>query len=566
MIYTGAFLFDHPQAGRVAGWGAVAGRPARRYDALSGALTSPDIIWWTNADDESLAKLAMPARFLPENTFGAHMATFLEAWGVSLTALSAPERRERGLPRHFMVARDPETAAALAALIAARIPEWTRVPIACGHYVKQILPAVRSAPAPSVTKALRRLVLDESEYFSRTAERSSPSRTLRAFTLSPMQTARNLVQIPAAHGTEGLHLVYPAGAWRSVRSTPYRTLPEMLEAPRPLLAYARVEMPDSALANLLVLGSGTKTKTREWFAVPELSLLASIGAKVTLGRQGRGSPLWEAEGRREITPPPSGLLTDGSWSAGSAHLALMLAMGRDVRGQATPVQLWLRGIDMTHTLLAAMRLSRAVLDALPHTRPRLFGHYLGCVWVMLDHLHETDEPVLQAAVLREGFLPRDRPLCPGLADSETSAPLATRWLAAAREAGPIIAPLIDGLGLVVSPEQARTIEDHAGAGTVSATVAATAAAYVFADPAAPDWTAAIGSWKARGDDPAATVALIQSAQVLADALPAAGRQSLVQTVGTLARDGRPIGLIREAVNRLASRTPSKSSPRQGDAA
>ena len=567
MIYTGAFLFDHPKSGQVAGWGAVAGQPARRYESLSGALTSPDIIWWTNADNEVLTQLAMPARFLPENTFGAHMASFLEAWGVPLLALSNAEMRERGFSRNFTLAGDPEMAAALAALIAARIPEWTKVPLACGHYIKQVLPAARSAPAPSVTRALRRLVNDESEYFSRTAERSSPSRTFRAFSLSPMQAARNLTQIPSETG-DGLVLAYPAGSWRSVKSAPHRTVQDLLEAARPLLAYARVEMPDSALASLLVLGSGTKSKTREWFAVPELSLLAGIGAKVTVGgSRGRGTLLWEAERRQEVAPPPSGLLHDGSWSAGAAALALLTAMGRDQRGQITPTQLWLRGIDMTHTLLAAMRLSRAIGEALPDTRPRLFGHYLGSAWLMLDNLMESDEPVLQAAALREGFLVRGAPVHPGLSDIDSGAPLAARWLAASREAGPVVASLIDGLGLVATPEQAQAIESIASRGSVLASVTATAAAYVFADGS--DWTAAITPWKNRRDDPAAVAALIQSAQALAATLPPAARQSLVKTVGSLAQAGRPIGLIREAVTRLSrakGQPPVAKTQQQGDAA
>lgn len=564
MIYTGAFLFDHPGAGQVAGWGAVAGRAARRYESLSGPLTSPDIIWWTNVEDEVLAKLAMPARFLPENTFGGHMASFLEAWGIPLVTLSASETRERGLSRYFVLTKDPEVAAPLAALIAARIPEWAKVPLACGHYIKQVVPAARSSPAPSVTKALRQLVIDESEYFSRTAERSSPSRTMRVFSLSPMRVARNLAGISSGQG-DGLALSYPSGGWRSGRKAQYRTLQDLLDAPRPLLAYAHVELPDSAMANLLVLGSGTKSKTREWFAVPELSLLAGIGAKVTVGGRGRGSLVWEAEGHREITTPAPSLFQDGSWSAGAATLALLSAMGRDQRGQITPTQLWLRGIDMTHTLLAAMRLSGSIGKALPHTRPRIFGYYLGGAWLMLDHLTEDDEPVLQGAALQEGFFPRNAPLYPGLADLVPGAALESRWLAATREVGPVIASLVDGMGLVVTPDQARILKDCAQKGPILSAVTAIAAAYVFADGEG-DWTTGVARWMGRQDSPAAIASLIQSAQTLASTLPPSARQSLVKTVGALAHEGRPVDLMREAVARLSARSVLKSKHPQGSAA
>lgn len=512
---VGALLLDHPDCRTVAGWAAFAGHAAVRVESFSGLLTAPDVIWWTNADDRVLSGLSLPSRFLAENTFGPHMAQILEGWGIEILHLTSAEARDRGLPKTFALARDPEAAATWAALFAARVPRVTQVPLGCGSYVKQTLSAARACPSPRITTALRRLVTDEAEYFSKTAERFPQGATIRAFALPYAAVADHLVRY------QGKAIAYPRGAWRAVRLAPDITRGKLLMSEKPLLVRAQVELP-KRVAKLVVLGSGAKAGLREWFALPELALLIGIDAKVEIMRGA-----WQAEDQEWIPSEPPNLLREGSLSASVALLASRQALGRDTKGRPTPGLLWLRGIDRSHTLFAGLTLAGAVSEALKRSIP-LFGFYLGNVWLMVKDLFDDEEVALQNAALQSGFLPRAAPICPEALDSPGIAPL-TRWMAGLRLVGPLLAQTVDALALTATAEEAALVQALMARLPPEQLILSVAAA-VTLTPGSASWAEQLAFWAQSARSDRALERLVTSAQQLLKGLPAPVRTKVQTTL------------------------------------
>ena len=515
---VGAVLLDHPDNRAVAGWAALAGSAAVRVESFSGLLTAPDIIWWTNADERVLSALSLPSRFLAENTFGPHMAQILEGWGIDMTVLTAAEARDRGVSKTFALARDPETAATWAALFAARVPLVTQVPLGCASYVKQVLSAARSGPPTRVTTALRRLVKDEAEYFSKTAERFPQGASVRAFALPYAVVARHLVRY------RGEPIAYPRGNWRAVRLTPHITREELLTLQKPLLVRAQVELPER-VAKLVVLGSGAKAGLREWFALPELALLIGIGAQVEVMRGA-----WQAEDQEIIPTDAPHLLRDGALSASVALLATRQALGRDQKGRPTPGLLWLRGIDRSHTFFASLALSKAVSETLKCPAP-LFGFYLGNVWLTLKDLFDDEEEALHTAALQSGFLPRGTPLCSGAVEVGGIAPL-TRWVAGLRLAGPLLAQTVDALGLTATAEESQAVQDLLARSTPDQAIVAVAAAFTLT-PGSVSWVDHLAFWEHRARSDRSLEGLVGSAQRLLKGLTPTVRTQVQTTLMSL---------------------------------
>ena len=531
---VGALLLDHPDNRAVAGWAALAGSEAVRVESFSGLLTAPDIIWWTNADDRVLSTLSLPSRFLAENTFGPHMAQILEGWGIDMVVLTAAEARDRGVSKTFALARDPESAATWAALFAARVPLTTQVPLGCASYVKQVLSAARSGPPARVTTALRRLVTDEAEYFSKTAERFPQGATVRAFALPYAAVAQHLV---CYHDDP---IAYPRGNWRAVRLAPDITREELLTLQKPLLVRAQVELPER-VAKLVVLGSGAKTGLREWFALPELALLIGIGAKVEVMRGA-----WQAEDQEIIPTDAPHLLRDGALSASVALLAARQAMGRDHKGRPTPGLLWLRGIDRSHTLFAGLALSKTVSETLKRSAP-LSGFYLGNVWLTLKDLFDDEEEALHAAALQSGFLPRGTPLCPGAIEAAGVAPL-TRWVAGLRLAGPLLAQTVDALGLTATREESEAVQDLLARVTPDQAIVAVAAAFTLT-PGSVSWADNLAFWETRARSDRSLEGLVGSAQRLLKGCTPAVRTKVQTTLMSLCQTHAG-GQVQSVVSRL----------------
>ena len=532
---VGALLLDHPDNRAVAGWAALAGSEAVRVESFSGLLTAPDIIWWTNADERVLSTLSLPSRFLAENTFGPHMTQILEGWGIDMTVLTAAEARDRGVSKTFALARDPETAATWAALFAARVPLVTQVPLGCASYVKHVLSAARSSPAARVTTALRRLVTDEAEYFSKTAERFPQGATVRAFALPYALVAQHLV----CYRDEPI--AYPRGNWRAVRLTSHITREELLTLHKPLLVRAQVELPER-VAKLVVLGSGAKAGLREWFALPELALLIGIGAKVEVMRGA-----WQAEDQEIIPVDAPHLLRDGALSSSVALLAIRQAMGRDPKGRPTPGLLWLRGIDRSHTLFAGLALSKTVNETLKRPAP-LFGFYLGNVWLTLKDLFDDEEEALHTAALQSGFLPRGTPLCPGAVEAGGIAPL-TRWVAGLRLAGPLLAQTVDALGLTATREESQVVQDLLARLTPVQAIVAVAAAFTLT-PGSVSWADNLAFWEMRVRSDRSLEGLVGSAQRLLKGLTPAVRTKVQTTLMSLCQTHAG-GQVQSVVLRLS---------------
>lgn len=445
-VKLGSFILDDPES--FDGWSSLDGK-TRRVNAFEGMMTSPHIVWVTNASLDTLNMLAASRakRFLPENFFIIHMKDLFEMFGVPCIAISNTERKDRGLDKYFCKPEDPELASMVLDIVANRIVSLSGMGIVSGYNKYAACIAANSKKRLATYPRMKSNVLVditkmEVEHITKTFSKYIKGSNFLHLVPPPMTIARLLSETTNQDGSIA-DVSIPLGPWKSIRLPGGVTPEDIAYGPGNVLVKARIEIPKN-ISEFILVGSGSKEGLREYFTPYEIQTFLSFGAKIRLQ-----STAWESERMSVIQKPPMDFLASGSISLGLAWQSRIMSVGFGSGGDSDyqPSYLWLRSMDRNFTFHAALPFLHEISEDVGARNCSLTGYHNGSLWLSIGG-GEDAVGVVARRGLMHGWLPK------GDLDSYnidfSRGNLIARVLAGARYSGHEVSLDLDKLGMLDS--------------------------------------------------------------------------------------------------------------------